>query len=263
MPNIASDAEAKKATEEQIKALEAQRRPEPLVRAVWDRGEPSPTYVLQRGNYLTPGRLVGPGFPSALTDGRTPLDATPPWPAARKTGLRLALAKWMTRPDHPLTARVFVNRVWKHHFGDGLVRTLDNFGRAGDPPSHPELLDWLARRFVSDGWSVKSLHRLIVTSATYRQSSAVSARQLELDPENRLLSRFPLRRLDAEALYDSLLALAGQLDARQFGPPDGITARPDGLVTSASVSGRGAAASTCYSGARSRSRCSPISIGRR
>lgn len=237
LPALASDAETKKATEEQIKALEAQRRSEPLVRAVWDRGEPSPTYVLLRGNYLTPGRLVGPGFPSALTDGQTPLDATPPWPAARKTGLRLALARWMTRPEHPLTARVFVNRVWKHHFGDGLVRTLDNFGRAGDPPSHPELLDWLARRFVSDGWSVKSLHRLIVTSATYRQSSSVSAKQLELDPENRLLSRFPLRRLDAEALYDSLLALADQLDARQFGPPDGITARPDGLVTSASASG--------------------------
>lgn len=231
------DAELKKSTAEQIKSIESQRRPEPLIRALWDRGEPSPTYVLRRGNYLTPGQLVGPGVLSVLTDGQTPFVAQPPWPGARKTGQRLAFAKWLTQPNHPLTARVLVNRVWKHHFGEGLVRTLDNFGRAGERPSHPELLDWLSQEFVRGGWSIKALHRRILTSATYRQVSAVTAQQLQLDPENRLLSRYAARRLDAEALRDSLLALAGRLSLRPYGPGDAVEARPDGLVTSVSTNG--------------------------
>lgn len=237
LPQVKGNADAEKQLTAQIKALESQRRPEPVLRAVWDRGEPSPTYILMRGNYLTPGRLVGPAPPAVLTDGRTPFVATPPWEGARQTGLRLAFARWLTQPDHPLTARVFVNRLWRQHFGEGIVRTVDNFGRTGDPPSHPELLDWLARCFTSDGWSVKSLRRHIVTSRTYRQVADVTAEQEERDPDNRGLSRFPLRRLDAEALYDSLLAVADRLDRRPFGPPDGIDARPDGLVTPASSSG--------------------------
>lgn len=230
---VAADETAKKELEKQIKSLEVQRRPEPLVRAVWDRGEPSPTYVLVRGDYRTPGRLVGPGMPAVLSDGRTPLTATPPWPGAKKTGLRLAFAQWLTSPGHPLTARVHANRLWKLHFGEGIVRTLDNFGRAGDPPSHPQLLDWLALKLERDGWSNKSLHRVLVTSSTYRQSSVTTDTQLERDPDNRLLSRFPLQRLEAESLYDCLLALADQLDVRPYGPPDLITARPDGLVVPA------------------------------
>ena len=231
------DAEAKKKLEAQIKSLQGQRPPQPLVRALWDRGEPSPTYLLARGNYLTPGRQVGPSLPSMLTDGRTPFVAEKPWRGANKTGMRLAFAKWLTKPDHPLTSRVFVNRMWKHHFGDGIVRTLDNFGRAGEAPSNPELLDWLARRFTSDDWSVKSLQRLILTSSAFRQSSYVSQAAQERDPDNRHWSRFPLKRLEAEAVYDSLLALADRLDARPFGPPDEITARPDGLVTANATHG--------------------------
>lgn len=216
---------------QQIKLLESQRTPEPRIRALWDRGEPSPTYLYRRGDYLQPSKLVGPGVPSVLTDGKTPFVVTPPWPGAKQTGRRLALARWLTEPDHPLTSRVMVNRVWKHHFGTGIVKSLSNFGTAGDRPSHPELLDWLARAFVERGWSLKSLHRLLMTSSTYRQASTVTAAHEELDPDNRLLSRMSLRRLEAEALYDSLLLVAGKLDETRFGPPDPVEARKDGLVT--------------------------------
>ena len=224
-------AKTKAGTENQIKALEAQRLPEPRIQALWDRGQPSPTYIYRRGDPLSPGRLVGPGVPSVLTDGKTPFAVQPPWPGAKKTGRRLAFAKWLTRPDHPLTARVQVNQIWKHHFGMGLVKTLGNFGKAGSPPSHPELLDWLAQEFVRQGWSLKAMHRQMMNSATYRQSSTVTAEQKKLDPENTLLSRMPLVRLNAEALYDTLLLVSGRLDETRFGPPDTVTVRPDGLVT--------------------------------
>jgi mono/diheme cytochrome c family protein len=217
--------------EGRIKALEGQRLPEPKIQALWDRGEPSPTYVYRRGDPLSPGRLVGPGVPSVLTDGKTPFEVKPPWPGAKKTGRRLAFARWLIRPDHPLTGRVAINQLWKHHFGAGIVRTLGNFGKAGTPPSHPELLDWLARQFVEQGWSLKAMHRLMMTSSTYRQSSAGTADQQRLDPENLLCSRMPLVRLDAEALYDTLLLVAGRLDETRFGPADPVQARPDGLVT--------------------------------
>jgi len=202
-----------------------------VIRAMWDRGEPSPTYILRRGNYLTPSTLVGPGVPSVLTDGQTPLDVQPPWPGAKQTGRRLAFARWVTSESHPLTARVMVNRVWKHHFGEGLVRTLDNFGKTGAPPTHPELLDWLAVWFVDHGWSIKQLHRLMMTSAVYRQSSDVTERHLAVDPENQLLSRMPLRRMEGEVLRDTLLAVAKRLDPTPFGPADELDVRDDGLVT--------------------------------
>jgi hypothetical protein len=211
-------------------ALESQKLPEPMIRALWDRGEPSPTYMYRRGDYLSPGRLVGPGVPSMLTDGKTPFEVTPPWPGARKTGRRLALARWLTRPDHPLTARVMVNRIWKHHFGVGLVKTLDNFGKMGTPPTHPELLDWLAVEFVRNDWSVKAMHRLMVTSSTYRQNSAVTRALEAQDPDNALYSRMPLSRLSADQLYDTMLLVAGRLDETRFGPADAVDMRPDGLV---------------------------------
>jgi hypothetical protein len=229
-------AQAKKSspdTEAQIKALKAKLLPEPKVRALWDRGEPSPTYLLRRGDYLRPGQLVGPGVPSVLTDGKTPFEVKPPWPGAKKTGRRLALARWLTRFDHPLTARVLVNRLWKQHFGNGIVKTLDNFGKAGARPTHPELLDWLAVEFVRRGWSIKAMHRLMMTSATYRQSSAVTAAHEQLDPDNTLCSRMPLTRMDAEALYDAMLEVAGRLDETRYGPPSVLEARGDGLVTPA------------------------------
>jgi hypothetical protein len=218
-------------TEGRIRNLEAQRRPEPRIQALWDRGEPSPTYIYRRGDPLNPGRLVGPGVPTVLTDGKTPFEVKPPWPNAKKTGRRLAFARWLTEPDHPLTGRVLVNRLWKHHFGRGIVKSLDNFGKNGTPPTHPELLDWLAKEFVRQGWSLKAMHRLMMTSATYRQSSAVTPERQKLDPDNALYSRMPLVRLDAEALYDTLLLVAGRLDETQYGPADSIQVRPDGLIT--------------------------------
>src|SRR5262249_8552884 len=207
--------------------------PEPKIQALWDRGEPSPTYVYRRGDPNNPGQLVGPGVPSVLTDGKTPFDVKPPWPGAKSTGRRLAFARWLTRPDHPLTARVMVNRVWKFHFGRGIVSTLGNFGKVGSPPSHPELLDWLAPAFVASGWAVRHPSRLVGTSTADRQRSAATPALTAADPDNALLSRMPLVRLDAEALYDTMLLVAGRLDEYRYGPADAVEARPDGLVTPA------------------------------
>jgi hypothetical protein len=231
-----SDPEFKKEAAEiqsKARALQAKKLPEPRLHALWDRGEPSPTYTYRRGDPQNLGRLVGPGVPSVLTDGKTPFEVKPPWPGAKSTGRRLAFARWLTRPDHPLTARVAVNRIWKHHFGTGIVKSLGNFGKAGAPPTHPELLDWLAREFVRQGWSFKAMHRLLMTSATYRQSSFVSPEMRKRDPENALYSRVPLTRLDAEALYDTMLLVAGRLDESRFGPGDAVRARADGLMTPA------------------------------
>lgn len=125
---------------------------------------------------------------------------------------RRALADWLIDPQHPLTSRVFVNRVWCWHFGNGIVRTTDNFGLLGEAPSHPELLDWLAQQFIAEGWSIKTLHRLILNSSTYQQSSLTTAETTTRDPENRLFSRAQVRRLDAESIRDSLLTVSGQLD---------------------------------------------------
>lgn len=204
----------------------------PTIRAVWDRGEPSPTYILRRGEHNKPGPLVGPGVPSVLTDGRTPFDIRPPFPnGTHRTGRRLAFAKWLTQPEHPLTARVIVNRMWYHHFGIGLVKTLENFGVKGERPSHPELLDWLAVNFIEQDWSIKDLHRVMMKSQTYRQSSRITDDLRKADPQNRLLSRMSLRRMDAEALRDSLLAVSGLLDERAGGPPDTVSVNQDGLVS--------------------------------
>ncbi len=218
--------------EADIVELRRQLEPPLAIRATWDRGAPSPTYILRRGDYDKSTRLVGPGVPSALTDGQTPLKIEPPFPyGTPKTGRRLAFARWLTSPEHPLTARVMVNRIWHDHFGTGLVKTLENFGIQGERPSHPELLDWLAIEFVERGWSVKEMHRLIMNSQTYRQSSEVSDEALEADPRGRLLSRMPLRRMNAEALRDSLHFVSGQLDLAIGGPPDSVSVDRDGLVS--------------------------------
>jgi hypothetical protein len=162
-----------------------------------------------------------------------------PRPNAKTTGRRLALARWLTRPDHPLTARVLVNRVWQHHFGTGIVPTADDFGHTGARPTDPELLDWLAREFIERGWSLKQLHRLIITSSAYRQESRLRKDAAGVDPENKLLWRMPLRRMDAEVLRDSVLAVSGQLSPAMFGPPVMVEPAPDGQVGMKPVPGGG------------------------
>ncbi|MEO8426085.1 MAG: PSD1 and planctomycete cytochrome C domain-containing protein [Verrucomicrobiota bacterium] len=224
------DAAFKKHCEE-IDSLQGKKRPEPRIAALWDRGEPSPTYIYRRGDFQRTGSLVKGGVPAVLCDGRASFELRPPWPEARKTGRRLALARWLTRPDNPVTTRVMVNRIWKNHFGQGIVKSLGNFGKMGARPTNPELLDWLSNEFVRQGWRMKPLHRLILTSRAFRQSSIVSSEQIAADPENVLLSRMPLRRLEAEALWDSCLLVAGCLDETPFGPPVPVQVRGDGLVT--------------------------------
>jgi hypothetical protein len=185
--------------------------------ALTDVGPVAPaTFLLRRGEWRHPEKEITPGFLSAIEDRLAPVP--PPSTGARTTGRRGVLAEWLTRPDHPLTARVLVNRLWHHHFGRGLVATPSDFGSQGDPPTHPELLDWLARAFVDRGWSLKAMHRLMVTSATYRQSSHWDEAGAKADPENRLLWRMNRRRLEGEALRDALLSVSGQLNLTAGGP---------------------------------------------
>jgi len=211
--------------------LEAKKIPDPKIQALFDRGEPSPTYILRRGSPSNFGPLVQPGVPSVLITGLKPYRIREPWPGAHKTGRRLALANWLIQPNHPLTARVMVNRIWARHFGEGIVTTLGNFGHTGSEPSNQALLDWLAVDFVKHKWSIKAMHRLMMTSNAYRQSSAVTPELEKADPENRLVSRMPLKRMDAEVLNDTILQVAGRLDSRMFGPSDPVLVRDDGLVT--------------------------------
>lgn len=164
---------------------------------------PRPTHVLARGAYDSPGALVERGVPERIF----------PMPADLPRN-RLGLARWLTDPRHPLASRVAVNRAWKLHFGRGLVSTVEDFGNQGRAPTHPELLDWLCRRFMDSGWDRKALHRLIVTSATYRQSSAGDAASRAKDPENVWLARGPRHRLPAEVLRDRALAASGLLVGR-------------------------------------------------
>jgi len=209
----------KPALDEQIKKERAKLKPLPLVRALFDLGpEPPPTRILLRGDATTPGALVGPGAPSILS---APSRDYRVEPLGHSSGRRLALAKWLVHPEHPLTARVMVNRIWQHHFGEGLVTTPGNFGRMGAAPANQKLLDWLAVEFVRSGWDIKALHRLIMTSSTYRQQSGAAG--------------FPLRRIDAENVRDAILQIAGRLENTAFGPADKFKAQPDGEVVTEST----------------------------
>jgi hypothetical protein len=163
-----------------------------------------------RGSHLTLGKPVSRGVPQVMTI------STQPQFSERQSG-RLELARWLTAPEHPLTARVMVNRIWRWHFGQGLVATTDNFGLLGEKPSHPELLDWLAQRFIAEGWRIKSMHRLIMLSSTYQLAANTKDAPSIADPENRLLSHFPLRRLEAEEIRDALISVAGNLDLTMGG----------------------------------------------
>ena len=199
-------------------------KPDPLPEAfvVTDVGPSAPPTRIPGREQAEP---VEPGFPTVLGGGE-PAQIQPVSAAPHSTGRRTALAEWMTRPDNPLTTRVMANRIWQYHFGRGLVATASDFGRLGEPPSHPELLDWLAAEFVRRGWSLKEMHRLMVTSATYRQGSVSPHAQAGRmkDPENRLYWRMNLRRLDAEQIRDALLAVSGELDLTMGGPSVGSAA---------------------------------------
>ena len=212
-----------------IKELKAKLIPEPRIRAVFDMGgEPSRTYLLQRGDAQAIGERVLPGVPRMLAAKVGPYEPSPPREST--SGNRLAFARWLTRPDHPLTSRVIANRIWLSHFGHGIVSTPSNFGLTGAAPTHPDLLDWLATELVNQGWSMKAIHRLIMTSGAYRQSSHVSPEAAAGDPENKLLSRMPLRRMDAEVLHDSILGVTGRLDPKRFGRPVKVTKKDNGEI---------------------------------
>lgn len=190
------------------------------VRALYDLPGDVRTPILIRGDPLTPGPHVEPGVLSALETPQ-PFDWSSPQTDAHTSGRRLAFARWLTQPEHPLTARVMVNRIWMHHFGRGIVDTPDDFGVSGSPPSHPELLDWLATELVRSSWSLKHIHRLILTSDTWRQRSRVTIDHRvageKSDPDNELLWRQRMRRLEAEPLRDAFLAASGSLNAEMFG----------------------------------------------
>ncbi|MYC82272.1 MAG: DUF1549 domain-containing protein [Acidobacteria bacterium] len=178
--------------------------------------EPRETFVLARGSHRGRRERVEPGFPAVLSPPRPRLD---PAPGDGKTsGRRLALARWIAGPGNPLTARVMVNRVWQHHFGQGLVRTPNDFGFRGAAPTHPGLLDWLAVEWIRSDWRLKPVHRMILLSSAYRMASGSREKALALDPENRLLWRFGMRRLAAEEVRDSVLAVNGSLNLTMTGP---------------------------------------------
>ncbi len=175
-------------------------------------GKPADVAVQRRGDPGQPGGIVPRGAGRFAC-----LEMPPAGSAGAGESGRLALANWLVRPDHPLTARVIANRIWQHHFGRGLVATPSNFGRSGAAPTHPELLDWLATRLVASGWSIKALQREIVMSRAYRLASNAPAPSLAADPENRLYARFSPARLDAEAIRDAMLLVSGKLDRRMHG----------------------------------------------
>ena len=212
--------------EAQLEGLDHLKPPElPVGIGIRELGAEAPaTHILSFANYAAPLDEVEPGF-------LTLLDPQPasyaPTRDGRSSGRRTALARWLTDPANPLPARVMVNRVWHYHFGQGIVRTPSDFGLMGEPPTHPELLDWLAGEFVRGGWSLKRMHRLIMNSETYRQASDFREDASGTDPLNRLLWRFPPQRLEGEVIRDSMLAVSGRLNFR-VGGPSAYPALPSG-----------------------------------
>jgi hypothetical protein len=182
---------------------------------LFHRSEPFAVHLLRRGELSKARQVVGPAFPAVLATTDHPADFADVPPGQR----RAALARWLTGPDNPLTARVLVNRAWGWHFGQALVRTPNDFGAQGEPPTHPELLDWLASDFMDHGWSLKRLHRQIVLSKIYQSRSVADEAGMRVDPQNRLLWHFPRHRLEGEALRDAMLACAGSLSFKRGGPP--------------------------------------------
>ncbi len=203
----------------QAAKLRSKKPQQEFVRALTETAGRIPaTHLLFRGNYDQPRREVQPAGLTVVSAARD-LPTIPAQPTqTSSSGRRLALAKRLTHPNHPLTARVIVNRVWRHHFGRGLVETPGDFGVLGQSPSHPELLDWLAAEFMDRGWSLKHLHRLILNSNAWQQSVHHDPRHQQIDPDNTLFGSARLQRLDAEVLRDCILAISGQLNEKPFGP---------------------------------------------
>ena len=216
-------ADGKKDFEAKVAALEKLKKetvPVEQALVVSEFGpKPKPTYVFYRGNphaELKPENKVEPAFPAVLK--APPPVIPPPAAAAKTTGHRTALAKWIASPDNPLTARVMANRIWQHHFGRGIVRSPNNFGFAADPPTHPELLDWLASELVAGGWRLKPIHKAILMSDAYQAASTARPDALAKDPLNDAFWRFDMRRLAAEEIRDSIHVASGVFNPKMFGP---------------------------------------------
>lgn len=216
-------AEELKKYDARIAEVRAKKPVEDFLRALTETpGHAPPTYLFHRGDYRSPKKEIGPGDLEVASPQGQPFPIPADDPSLPTTGRRLAYARRLTSGEHPLTARALVNRVWMHHFGRGLVATPAEFGRLGEVPSHPELLDWLASEFVASGWRLKHLHKLIMTSAAYRQSSRRTPEGDAADADNRLLGRAPVRRLEAEAVRDAMLSVSGSLNRAMFGPPEAV-----------------------------------------
>lgn len=214
-----SDKSRSRELQAQIKKLESRKPPLPVAMGMQESGGAAPkTFLLERGELSNAVEEVHAGFPVILlTDTKAaPASIEPPRP--KTSGRRTALANWMTLPGNPLTSRVMVNRIWQYHFGRGIVATASDFGVRGDRPTHPELLDWLALQFTDNGWSVKQMHKLILLSAAYQQSSKPSLDALNKDPDNKLFSRMNRLRLEGEIVRDNLLAVSGRLNRKIGGP---------------------------------------------
>jgi hypothetical protein len=212
-----ADRHRRRELADRIDELEKQKpKPYPTARAIGEAGRQAlPSYFLHRGSLDSRGSLVTPGVLSVVNEN---YQYPEPPEGAKSSWRRRGLAEWIASPRNPLTARVMVNRIWQHHFGEGLVRTPSNFGKLGDRPSHPDLLDWLAVEFVERGWSMKSIHRLVMTSRAYQMASDDIAANAAIDPENRFLWRMPRQRVEAETIRDLILATAGTLDRTLGGP---------------------------------------------
>ncbi len=210
------NSDAKKKLEAAIKTIESEAPPHGIALAV-NEDPVKPTHLFHRGDVQSPRAEVQPAFLSIL-GGQSPGDADRS-PTTSTSGRRLALAKWVTQPGHPLTARVFVNRLWQHHFGQGLVKTPNDFGRTGMKPSHPELLDYLAAEFTDGGWQIKRMHKLIMLSHAYQMSSSANRREaVAADEGNELFWRQNPRRAEAEVLRDTILSVSGSLSLKMGGP---------------------------------------------
>jgi hypothetical protein len=234
-----TDRAADQDLDKQAAELKARQRSWGKIQALYDVGPPPATHLLKRGNHESPGRDVQPRFLKVLSGGDNNVRIPAGVPDGT-SGRRLALAQWMTTPNSRaagLLARVMVNRLWQHLYGEPIVQSPENFGLSGEPPTHPELLEWLGSEFAGAGWRIKPMLKLLMTSSAYRQAArlpapvpATQADPQQVDPANQLLWKMRLRRLEAEAIRDSILAVSGQLDATMGGPPILTKAQTDGRV---------------------------------